>query len=387
MLSGCPDTDPTDTHRRTPLTPQNPAYVIYTSGSTGIPKAVVMPGGGLMNMLLWHHSALAGDPGTKTAQFTAISFDVSVQEILSTLAFGKTLVVPTDEVRRNMEQLVGWLDRHQVEELFVPNLVVEALAEAANEHGRDLARLRGIAQGGEALTLGHQVREFYRRQPHRRLHNHYGPAETHMATAYTLPENLADCPLPPPIGGPIANTRVFVLDAGLQPVPVGVAGELYIAGAGLARGYLRRAGLTAGRFVACPFGAVGGRMYRTGDLVRWRGDGNLEFAGRADDQVKIRGFRIEPGEVAAVLAGHVDVARAVVVAREDRPGNKRLVAYVVATADHVVQTDLVRGFLRERLPEYMVPAAVVVLDMLPLTPNGKLDRGALPAPQFGLRTP
>ncbi|MGH3576075.1 MAG: AMP-binding protein, partial [Mycobacterium sp.] len=214
-LTTHPDTDPTNTDRTTPLTPQHPAYVIYTSGSTGTPKGVVMPAGGLVNLLLWHHGAIASGPGTTTAQFTAISFDVSAQEILSTLAFGKTLAVPTDEVRRDAEQLVGWLDRHQVEELFAPNLVVEALAESAIEQGCELAWLRGIAQAGEALTLGRQVQQFYRREPHRRLYNHYGPAETHVATAYALPANVGDWPLPPPIGRPISNTRVYVLDASL----------------------------------------------------------------------------------------------------------------------------------------------------------------------------
>ncbi|MBV8996030.1 MAG: amino acid adenylation domain-containing protein, partial [Pseudonocardiales bacterium] len=356
-------------------------YVIYTSGSTGTPKAVVMPSGGLVNLLLWHHRALGDGLGSRVAQFTAISFDVSAQEILSTLAFGKTLVVPTDEVRHDVHQLADWLDWSRVEELFVPNLVVEAIAEAVVEQGSDLGRLRHIAQAGEALTLGGPVRELYSRRSGRRLHNHYGPTETHVATAYTLPLDVDSWPRIPPIGQPIANTRVFVLDAALQLLPVGVVGELYIAGVGLARGYLRRPALTAARFVACPFGGPGERMYRTGDLVRWNHDGNLEFVGRADDQVKIRGFRIEPGEIEAVLTQHSGVAQAVVITREDQPGDTRLVAYVVAVDDGC-RPDVLREHLRVRLPEYMVPAAVVVLDALPLTLNGKLDRAALPAPEF-----
>ncbi|MGH3873021.1 MAG: amino acid adenylation domain-containing protein [Pseudonocardiaceae bacterium] len=381
LLAGYPDTDPTDTDRTTCLRPQHPAYVIYTSGSTGAPKGVMMPVAGLMNLLRWHHGALGGDPGTRIAQFTALSFDVSAQEILSTLAFGKTLVIPPDEVRRDAQQLVDWLDQYQVQELFAPNLVIEALAEAAIEHGRDLARLRRIAQGGEALTLSHRVHEFYHRQPGRRLHNHYGPTETHAATAYTLPADVDDWPLPAPIGRPITNIRAYVLDAGLLLVPAGVIGELYLAGVGLARGYLHRAALTAQRFVADPYGPPGERMYRTGDLVRWRADGNLEFVGRIDDQVKIRGFRVELGEIETALTAHPQVAQSAVVTHQDRPGDTRLVGYVVADGDGC-RTGVLREFLGERLPDYMVPAAVMVLDALPLTPHGKLDRRALPVPEF-----
>jgi len=382
LLAGHRDIDPSDTERTTALHPQHPAYVIYTSGSTGRPKAVVMPGGALVNLLLWHHSALGGDPGARIAQFTAISFDVSAQEILSTLAFGKILVIPSDEIRRDAQQFVDWLDRCQVEELFAPNLVVEAVAEAAVEQERDLAWLRAIAQAGEALTLGHQVQQFYRRRPGRRLHNHYGPTETHVATACPLPIEIDNWPLSAPIGRPIANTQVFVLDAGLQLVPPGVVGELYIAGAGLARGYLQRPGLTAGRFVACPFGSPGERMYRTGDLVRWNTEGNLEFVGRADDQVKIRGFRIEPGEIETVLRQHPQVTQAAVIARQDRSEDTQLVAYVVAAGEDGCRAEVLREFARTKLPEYMVPAAFVVLEALPLTPNGKLDRAALPAPTW-----
>ncbi|MER8101365.1 amino acid adenylation domain-containing protein, partial [Kitasatospora sp. NPDC094016] len=367
---------------------RHPAYVIYTSGSTGMPKAVVMPAAGLLNLLAWHHRAVGGEPGARVAQFTAISFDVSVQEVLSALLYGKTLVVPTEEQRRSAELFAHWLDRHQVAELFAPNLVVEALAEAAEEAGLELPSLRLVAQAGEAMRLGGAVRRFQARRPGLTLHNHYGPAETHVITAYPLPADPADCPLPVPIGRPIANCRVYVLDSSLRPVAPGVLGELYLAGAGLARGYLNRPGLTAGRFVADPYGPAGSLMYRTGDVVRWRacgsprpeaGEGELEFAGRVDHQVKVRGFRVEPGEIEAVLAAHPGVAQVAVLAREDRD-EARVVAYVVPTGGGVTAAALA-AYLRERLPDYLVPSAFVLLDALPLTPNGKLDRAALPAPE------
>ncbi|MFJ3310951.1 non-ribosomal peptide synthase/polyketide synthase, partial [Streptomyces sp. NPDC086549] len=365
--TGHPDTDPA-----VAIDPRHPAYVIYTSGSTGRPKAVVMPSGAVVNLLQWHDRAVGGRPGTRVAQFTAVSFDVSVQEMLSALLYGKTLVVPSDEQRRSAELLAQWLDDHEVEELYAPNLVLEALAEAADEQDRDLPNLRVIAQAGEAMRLGGRLRRLHARRPGRVLHNHYGPAETHVVTAFPLPADLTACPLPVPIGRPIANTRVYVLDAALRAVAPGVAGELYLAGAQLARGYLGRPGLTAGRFTADPYGPTGSRMYRTGDLVRWRADGELEFLGRVDHQVKVRGFRVEPGEIEAQLVAHPCVAQAAVVAREDR-----LVAYVVPVAAGL---DGLREHLRERLPDYMVPSALVTLDALPLTPNGKLDRAALPAP-------
>ncbi|MFI9276284.1 amino acid adenylation domain-containing protein, partial [Kitasatospora sp. NPDC052896] len=383
QLSHANVTDPTDQDRTAVLCPDHPAYVIYTSGSTGRPKGVVMPGRAMVNLVSWHASDAPDGQALRTALYTALSFDVSAQEILCALGRGGCLVVPDDETRRSPEKYVQWLDDHQVSELFAPNLVIDAVCEAAAQVGTTLPALREVLQAGEALTLSDSLDAFLRARTDRRLHNHYGPTETHVVTAYTLPVTTERRSLSVPIGRPVANTRVYVLDAALQPVPRGVTGELYAAGAQLALGYLNRPGLTAERFVPNPFGGPGERMYRTGDLVRWNSDDELEFLGRADDQVKIRGFRIELGEIEASLTGHPEVAHAAVVVREDQPGDRRLVGYVVpSTGVDSIDPASLRRCVADQLPDHMVPAAVVVLDALPLTVNGKLDRRALPAPDY-----
>ncbi len=364
------------------LLPSNAVYLTYTSGSTGKPKGVHMAHEAIANLISWSQRAVRGGPGTGVAQLTAITFDVSVQEIFSALTAGKTLFVATDDMRRDPVELLNWLTAHNINELFAPNLVIDGMCEAVAERGNDATSLLHIAQGGETLTVNDNLQRFLRSRPDRRLHNHYGPTEAHAATEYDFPRDTAQWPSPAPIGRPIWNVQVYILDDALQPMPAGVAGELYIAGAGLARGYLRRHALTAERFVANPFGPAGSRMYRTGDLARRRADGELDFLGRADQQIKLRGFRIEPGEIEAALVRHPSVAQAVVLAREDVPKQKRLVAYVIAAADHAIDVAELRAYLGQSLPNYMVPSAFVVLPRLPLTPNGKLDRRALPAPDI-----
>src|SRR5580658_9583860 len=277
------------------LHPQNTAYVIYTSGSTGTPKGVAMGYGALSNLISWSTHQTQGGPGNTVAQFTAISFDVSAQEIFSAITTGKTLFLPTEDVRRNPAQLVHWLTSHKINEFFAPNLIIEALCDAIIEEGNDPTTLTHLAQAGEALTLSENLRKFFSYRSNVQLHNHYGPTETHVVSAYDFPQDTLKWPELAPIGRPITNTQVYVLDSGLEPVPIGVVGELYVARTGLGRGYVGRCGLTAERFVANPFGMAGSRLYRTGDLARWRRDGVLEFLGRADHQVKLRGFRIEPG--------------------------------------------------------------------------------------------
>jgi amino acid adenylation domain-containing protein len=356
--------------------PGNPAYVIYTSGSTGRPKGVVIPHRGIVNRLAWMQAAYRLGPGDRVLQKTPVSFDVSVWEFFWPLLEGATMVL----ARPGGHGDPGYLSRVIAAAGVTTTHFVPAMLESFLDSA-DLGAcgsLRRVICSGEALP-GLLARRFAASLG-ADLHNLYGPTETSVdSTAWQCGTGPGD----PPIGRPIANTRVFVLDRWLAPVPPGVAGELYIAGAGLARGYHRQPVLTAGRFVACPSGS-GERMYRTGDLARWTADGVLEFAGRSDDQVKIRGFRIEPGEVAAVLAAAPGVRQAVVTAREHGPGDVRLVAYVVP-ADGAVAAGLdgvVREFAARRLPEYMVPSAVLVLDALPLTLNGKVNRAALPAPDY-----
>ncbi|MFJ1997644.1 amino acid adenylation domain-containing protein [Streptomyces asiaticus] len=365
---------------------QNLAYVIYTSGSTGVPKGILMPATCVLNLVAWQKRALPIGPDAKTAQFATLTFDISLQEIFSALLYGETIVVPGEELRMDPVEFVKWVHAHEIDQLFVPNVMLRAISEEVDPHGTELAALRHLSQAGEPLSLHHDLRELCARRPELRLHNHYGPSEAHVVTSYSLPAEVDEWPLTAPIGRPIGNTRVYVVDRRLRPVPVGVPGELCVAGEGLARGYLGRPDLTASRFVADPFRGDGSRMYRSGDLVRWLPDGNLEFLGRIDDQVKIRGFRIEPGEIEAILARHQDVLHTAVMVREDTPGDKRLVAYVVADATaadrHGRLTETLRRYVESAVPEYMVPSAFVLLDDMPLTSGGKIDRKALPAPDL-----
>ncbi|WP_327320315.1 non-ribosomal peptide synthetase [Streptomyces sp. NBC_01235] len=374
------DTNLTDADRVIPLLPGHPCYVIYTSGSTGVPKAVVMHGAALVNLMSWYQRAgeKEGWSAHRTANFSSISFDMAIMEILISTVRGGCLEIPEEETRRDLHKLVTWLAENEVNEIFVPNLVLAALVDASGGTAGGLPRLRHVVQGGEAFKLTAELAAFRRAVPDRRLMNYYGPTETHVATAAVLPSDPDEWPAEAPIGRPIDNTRTYVLDRWLKPVPVGVPGELYIAGAQLARGYLKRPDATAARYVPDPFGEPGTRMYRTGDVVRWCADGQLMFVGRVDDQLKIRGFRVEPGEVEAVLRRHEEVVQVAVIAvRERSTSAKRLVAYVVpATA--TLTPAVLRRHAAEFLPHHMVPKFRLV-DRLPLTPNGKLDRGALPA--------
>ncbi|RKH54315.1 non-ribosomal peptide synthetase, partial [Corallococcus llansteffanensis] len=349
------------------VTSRHLAYVLYTSGSTGLPKGTQVEHRSVANLVTHEAAAYGIGPGDRVLQFANLSFDLSVEEIFTTLCAGATLVLAP------LEKLMPGTPLQQLlreEAMTVISLTPAALAATPSD---GLPALRTVISGGEALpaevvaswALG------------RRLLNTYGPTEATVVA--TLTDCVADGRVPA-IGRPLANVRTYVLDARGEPVPVGVRGELYLGGVGVARGYAGRPALTAERFVPDAFsGEAGARLYRTGDVVHWREDGTLEFVGRGDAQVKVRGFRIELGEVEAVLRAAPTVKEAVVLAREDVPGDRRLVAYVVADAPDV---SALREHLKQHLPEYMVPAAFVALPALPLTANGKVDRKALPAPEY-----
>jgi amino acid adenylation domain-containing protein len=355
----------------------NLTYVIYTSGSTGRPKAVGVPHGALANHMAWMQDAYPLTANDRVLQKTPLSFDASVWEFYAPLLIGATLVMAGREAHRDPAELLRTLAEEEITILQVVPAYLRAVLETSGT--ADVRSLRTLFCGGEALAaeLAARAADAFGCT----VVNLYGPTETCIdATSHVFSADGAGAQVP--IGRPVANTGAYVLDAVLAPVPIGIPGELYIGGAQVTRGYLGRPGLTAERFVPDPFGGEpGARMYRTGDKLRWKADGTLEFMGRLDGQVKIRGFRIEPGEIESVLSAHPELAETRVVVREDTPGEHRLVAYVVGTAG----TDVLPVYLRQSLPEYMVPAAFVVMEQLPLTPNGKLDVRALPAPEMGSR--
>ncbi|MFC6082726.1 non-ribosomal peptide synthetase [Sphaerisporangium aureirubrum] len=350
-----------------PLSPAHPAYVIYTSGSTGVPKGVVVSHRGLASLSACQIDRFGLGVGSRVLQFAALGFDASVWELVMALTSGAALVVAPADRMPPFGRVEDLLADHAVTHVTLPPSVLAGATWLPS-------CVRTVIVAGEACPPA-LVTEWSGRVS---LINAYGPTETTVCATMTGSLSLLQGSSTVPIGGPVWNSRVHVLDEYLQPVPPGVVGELYVEGAGLARGYAGRPALTAERFVACP----GGRMYRTGDLVRRTPGGDLVFAGRADDQVKIRGFRVEPAEIEAALAAHPSVAQVAVLAREDQPGVKRLVAYVVPVDRRGVDAAELREFSGESLPDYMVPASVVVLDALPMTVNGKLDKAALPVPDF-----
>ncbi|MEH2279378.1 MAG: amino acid adenylation domain-containing protein [Nostoc sp.] len=367
----------------------NLAYVIYTSGSTGRPKGVQIEHQGLLNLVFWHQQAFAVSSLDRVTQVAGVAFDACGWEIWPYLTTGASIHFPDDETRLYPEQLRDWMLSKAITISFLPTPIAEKMLSL---NWPPNAALRTLLTGGDQL---HQ----YPSTSHPfEVVNNYGPTEnTVVTTSGTVPKRQQAC-LSPAIGRAIANTQVYVLDSRLQPVPIGVTGELYISGESLARGYLHRPDLTVERFIRNPFKRSRGqgaafkgetedqstncdRLYKTGDLVRYQADGNIEFLGRIDNQVKIRGFRIELSEIEAILTQHPQVRDAVAIAREDIRGVKSLAAYIIPELTQPTSNEL-RQFLKSKLPSYMVPASFTILEVLPITPNGKVDRRALPVPEF-----
>nr|AAG34184.1 SimH [Streptomyces antibioticus]AAL15600.1 SimH [Streptomyces antibioticus] len=364
--AGLSDEDPVASEHWAPVPPAALAYVIYTSGSTGRPKGVAVTHAGLANLVAAKVERMDVDEQSRILQFASPSFDAFMTELLATIGAGATLVVPPPGILAG-DHLAEVLVAERITHVVLPPVA------AASVSPESLPDLRSLVLAGEASS-GDLIARW---APGRRVINAYGPTEATVCATMSEPLS-ADAT--PPIGGPIPGAACYVLDEALRPVPAGVPGELYLGGAGLARGYLGRPGMTAERFVANPFAGDGSRMYRTGDLVSWRSDGGLDFLGRSDEQVKLRGFRIELGEVERVLTNHPGVDRAVAVVREDGAGGRRIVVHLIPSAGAAPTMAELREHAGRFLPDFMVPGAFVLLDAFPLTPNGKLDRRALPEP-------
>ncbi len=360
------------------LVPLNNAYVIYTSGSTGAPKGVAVTHDGLVNHMLWLTDTYPTGADDIVLSRSAISFDASLFEIWLALVSGAALSIAQPSIVRDPVELCAHIERHRVTTAaFLPTLLQSVIVAMRPSR---VPRLRRLFVGGETVSPA-LVRETAA-VTDAEIANFYGPTETTIDATYWSIRDTNSRTSAVPIGRPIWNTQAYVLDAGLAPLSSGVTGELYLAGTCLARGYLGRPALTAECFVANPFGPPGSRMYRTGDLARWRADGVLDFLGRVDHQVKLRGHRIELGEIEATLTRLADVTQATVIMREDHPGNRRLVAYVVPPSGRTSDPTALRSGLARTLPDYMLPSAIVPIDRLPLTLAGKLDWRALPAPDF-----
>jgi amino acid adenylation domain-containing protein len=362
--------------------PDNLLYVIYTSGSTGRPKGIALSHGALANLIVWHLDNLT--TGLNTLQFASLSFDASFHEMFAAWCSGGTLFVISETLRVDISALSTYVLDQGLEKLILPVVVLQQMAQEYDYRNLYPHSFKEVTTTGEQMQITKPVISLFRELPECTLHNHYGPAETHVVTALMLGDDRDEWLKYPTIGRPIANIQIYVLDKRMTPVPVNTIGELFIGGVSLARGYLNNPELTAEKFIPDPFSKEeGARLYSTGDRARYLADGQIEFLGRLDHQIKIRGYRVEPGEIETILLKHPAVRETVVQAYKDDGDQQRLAAYLVVRNDDsqsAPKVDELRQHLRRELPEYMIPGVFVLLDALPLTPNGKVDRRALPAP-------
>jgi amino acid adenylation domain-containing protein len=362
----------------------NLVYLTYTSGSTGKPKGIAMTVNPLMNLLGWMLGTADLPAGARTVQFASLSFDVSFQDMFSTWLSGGTLVLLSEAERREISQLWEALNDQGVERIYIPAVALQQLAEGYSRRPEIKTPLRRVIAGSEQLLITQAIGRMFREATNLRLSNEYGPSEAHVVTALEMEREVENWAARPCIGRPIWNTQIYIADQRMEPVAIGVSGELYIGGEGVARGYWRRPDLTAERFVPDPYNMEGGRrLYRTGDVARYKEDGKIEFLGRKDHQVKLRGYRVELGEIEAELSQHPRVKEVVVTVYEQAGVGKRLVAYLVSEKGEVLSVSELRNYLSERVPEYMVPGSYVMLEEMPLTSNGKVDRRRLPEPEQG----
>jgi amino acid adenylation domain-containing protein len=354
------------------VTADDLVYIIYTSGSTGRPKGVQITHGSLLNLVFWHQRAFQITTADRATQLTSPAFDATGWELWPYLTMGASVYLLDDDSRVAPALCRDWLVDHEITITFLPTALAEGVMAL---EWPSATALRYLLTGAD--TLHH----YPSADVPFALVNNYGPTEATVVTTSTLVPPTEKADLPPSIGRPIDNMQVYILDEDLRQVPIGEPGELHIGGAGLARGYLNRPELTEEKFISHPFSAEpGARLYKTGDQARFLPDGQIAFMGRIDQQIKIRGYRIEPNEIMSVLNGHAAVQSSQVIAREDVPGDKRLVAYVVLASGVAVTASSLRETLAERLPDYMIPATFVHIESMPVTPNGKVDRRALPVP-------
>jgi amino acid adenylation domain-containing protein len=367
------------------VSPDNLLYVIYTSGSTGRPKGIGLSHCALAGLIEWHFTTLS--QGAKTLQYASLSFDASFHEIFSAWCGGGTLYIVPEYLRADIAKLGQYINRAGIEKAILPVVALQQLAELNRAKAGELAGLKEIIATGEQLQITSPIKELFTQLKDTTLDNHYGPSETHVVTWKRLDERVDRWAAHVPIGKPISNTQAYVLDSQMQPVPVGVLGELYISGAGLARGYMNQASLTAEKFIPAPYSPQPGqRLYKTGDLARYLPEGDIEFAGRKDHQVKVRGYRVELAEIEAVLGEHDAVEEVIVTATQGGSADKRLIAYVVLQEGWKNQEDELQRYASTRMPDYMVPSVIVKLERMPVTANGKVDRRALPVPDLGIRS-